>query len=213
MADEIPPGPRSEADARNAHEKRASEQSPLQARAKFLQNWDWQLIDSLNQGACQRGRAQYGHNSEAYTPTQTLWEKTRAQELSLQETLDFLRQCHRAAPFLFFNGNTFAEVARRLIDAFLAEFPLVRRREASSLVAHYVAGVLDFESMSNGLESMTEEPDFKIGDRVCTLRNSLRGVVEKILKDGRIVWLPDGRKVKLVALPDNLLHERKRKTR
>lgn len=37
-------------------------------------------------------------------------------------------------PFLFFNGNTFAEVARRTIDLLLADFPIGRRREAASLI-------------------------------------------------------------------------------
>ncbi|MDQ6631772.1 MAG: hypothetical protein M3Y82_08430, partial [Verrucomicrobiota bacterium] len=181
MADEIPSRSRSKADAGNAYGERSGEQSPLQARSTFLKNWDWQLIDSLNRGACERGRAQYGHNSETQTRVKERWEKIRAQELSLQETFDFLQECHRGAPFLFFNGNTFSEVARRIIDAFLAEFPLSRRREAASLVAHYVAGVLDFASMSSGLDSLLEMPDFKIGDRVCTLKGSAHGVVKKIL--------------------------------
>ncbi|MGI8967086.1 MAG: hypothetical protein ACR2H1_13500, partial [Limisphaerales bacterium] len=141
------------------------------------------------------------------------WEKIRAQELSLQETFDFLQECHRGAPFLFFNGNTFSEVARRIIDAFLTEFPLCRRRESASLVAHYVAGVLDFESMSIGLDSMLEMPDFKIGDRVKTLRGSARGVVKKILRDGRISWLRDGGAIELIALPESILREPKSKSK
>jgi hypothetical protein len=47
----------------------------------------------------------------------------------LGQTLDFLLECHRSAPFLFFNGNTFGEIARRIIDAIFVEFPLGRRRE------------------------------------------------------------------------------------
>jgi hypothetical protein len=48
-----------------------------------------------------------------------------------------LRSFHRKAPFLFFNGNTFAELARTRTDALFAEFPRTRRREAASLAAHY----------------------------------------------------------------------------
>jgi len=71
------------------------------------------------------------------------WEERRSQDLTLRETLDFLLDCHRCAPFLFFNGNTFGEIARRIVDAIFIEFPLGRRRQAASLTAHYVAGVLD----------------------------------------------------------------------
>src|SRR6266849_4277405 len=38
----------------------------------------------------------------------------------------------RAVSFL--NGNTFGEIARRVIDAIFIEFPLGRRREAASLL-------------------------------------------------------------------------------
>jgi len=55
----------------------------------------------------------------ANTPQVTgIWfPGTRIQTLTLGETLEFLFRCHRAAPFLFFNGNTFGEIARRIVDA------------------------------------------------------------------------------------------------
>src|SRR6266478_5169387 len=40
------------------------EQSPLQARAEFLKNRSWELVVSLNRGACARGGAHHGINSE-----------------------------------------------------------------------------------------------------------------------------------------------------
>lgn len=118
-------------------------------------------------------------------------------------------QCHRAAPFLFFNGNTFSEVGRRVTDALLAEFPLSRRREAASLAAHYVAGVLDWDSLCIGLDSLAEAPDFKSGDRVQTLKGSTRGIVIRLLDDGRAVWRPDGSESDLISPPEELLREKK----
>jgi hypothetical protein len=32
--------------------------------------------------------------------------------MTLGEALEFLFQCHRGAPFLFFSGNTFGEIVR-----------------------------------------------------------------------------------------------------
>lgn len=106
--------------------------------------------------------------------------------MTLGEALDFLFQCHQGAPFLFFNGNTFGEIARRIVDAVFIEFPLARRREAASLAAHYVAGVLDRESMESGLITLAELAEFQPGDRVKTLRGSTRGVVVRLLPDGRV---------------------------
>jgi len=207
MADEIPSRPSEEADAGNAARRRPGEHSPLQTRAAFIEDWSWESIDSFNRGACERGRAQYGHNRETYERVRQRWEDLRPCEVTFGELLEFLFQCHRGAPFLFFNGNTFAEVARRGMDALLAEFPLSRRREASSLAAHYVAGTLDWDSLCLGIDSLTEAPDFKVGDRVKTLKGSTHGVIVNLLPDGRVAWKPDGTSSELRAFPDALLRE------
>jgi hypothetical protein len=125
--------------------------------------------------------------------------------------LDYLRTCHRRAPFLFFNGNTFADIARTFSDYLFAELPHGRRREATSSVAHYVAGVLDRESMSQVLEALCEAASFQPGDRVRTLRGSSRGIIIRLLADGRVVWKPDGTGSELTGLPESLLRERLRK--
>jgi hypothetical protein len=125
--------------------------------------------------------------------------------LSLADTLDFLQQCHRRAPFLFFNGNTFADVSRQLTVALFADLPTGRRREVVSAVAHYIAGVLERESMVEIVESLCESADLKPGDRVKTMRGSTHGIVLRLLPDGRIVWRPDGTESDLLALPESLL--------
>jgi len=61
--------------------------------------------------------------------------------------LAFLRQMHRSAPFLFFNGNTFAELGREFGTALFADFTPLLRREVTSAIAHFIAGVLDEESL------------------------------------------------------------------
>jgi hypothetical protein len=197
-----------QADAGNADGKRAGQQSPLQGRAAFIKNWNWQLVTGLNRGSCERGKAQFGNNSETHDRVRESWERTRTQTLTLGETLDFLFQCHRAAPFLFFNGNTFGEIARRIMDAVFVEFPLARRREAASLAAHYVAGVLDRQSVESGLTALAELAEFQPGDRVKTLRGSVRGTILRLEPDGRVVWRADSG-AELTALPESLIREQK----
>lgn len=123
------------------------EQSPLQARAAFLKNWNWELVVSLNRAACERGRAQHGANPQVGDSCSRSWEEKRLSEISLIETLDFLRTLHKSAPFLFFNGNTFADIGRRTCDVVFADLRPTRRRELASAVAHYIAGVLDRDAM------------------------------------------------------------------
>ena len=183
------------------------EPAPLQSRAKFLQNWDWSSVTQINSGLCERGRAQQGVNSETHAAVAEEWEKRRASELTLLETFQFLQSCHRRAPFLFFNGNTFAEIGRALATALFQSLPFHRRKEAASAVAHFITGVLDRESLVNIVESLCEAAELKPGGRVKTLRGSTSGVILKILGDGRIVWRPDGTKSELTALPESLLRE------
>ena len=179
--------------------------SPLQARAEFLKNWDWQSIIRINRGACERGRAQHGINSETGDACGQEWEALRFKILTLAETLDLLRGFHRKAPFLFFNGNTFATIGRELSFALFSDLIQGRKRMVGSAVAHYIAGVLDRDSMIEIVESLCESAEFQAGDRVKTLRGSTHGVILRILPDGRVAWRPDGSSAELTALPESLL--------
>jgi len=125
MPDEAADRPARKAHSGDGSGGRGDEHPPLQARAAFIQNWNWESVVSLNRGACERGRAQHGHNQETHQKVRDEWEETRHQALTLLETLDFLFRCHRATPFVFFNGNTFAEIARRLTDVLFAEQKMV----------------------------------------------------------------------------------------
>src|SRR5262249_40880442 len=108
------------------------------------------------------------------------------------------------APFLFFNGNTFADVGRNVVDLVFADLPTVRRRALTSAVAHYIAGVLDRQSMIDTVDDLWRSAMLQQGDRVKTLRGTLAGVIVRVLEDGRVVWRPDGSAADLVALPETL---------
>lgn len=128
--------------------------------------------------------------------------------MTLIEACDRLRAAHRRAPFLFFNGNTFSTIARQFVAAVLSDLPYNRLREATSAIAHYIAGVLDRDSMIQIVESLCRAADLAPGDRVSTLRGTTRGVIIRVLEDGRIAWKPDGGALEIVALPENLMLEK-----
>jgi hypothetical protein len=88
---------------------------------------------------------------------------------------------------LFFNGNTFAAIGRELSLALFSDLPALRKREVGSATAHYVAGVLDRESMMQIVEQMCAAADLVPGTRVKTLRGTTHGIVLRVLEDGRIV--------------------------
>src|ERR1039457_2493392 len=96
MSDETEIGSAGTPDRRGHSGGGSGEQSPLQARAAFLKNRSWELVVGLNRGACARGGAQHGFNRETQETCRREWEATQPQVLSLDETLAFLRQCHRS---------------------------------------------------------------------------------------------------------------------
>ena len=204
MMNETPLGSSGAVDGGGPPRRGLGEQSPLQARAAFLKNWNWELVVSLNRAACERGRAQHGANPQVGDSCSRSWEEKRLSEISLVETLDFLRSLHKSAPFLFFNGNTFADIGRRTCDVVFADLQAIRRRELASAVAHYIAGVLDRDSMVSIVESLCESAALSTGDRVQTLRGSTSGTVVRILDDGRVVWRPDGSTIEFTGLPESL---------
>jgi hypothetical protein len=205
MSDESSPGSVGASDGRGHPRGSEGEPAPLQSRAHFLKNWSWSSVTQINAGLCERGGAQRGINSETHSAAASEWEKARATELTLLETFQFLRSCHRRAPFLFFNGNTFAEIGRALANALFSDLSFHRKKEASSAAAHFITGVLEQELMIEAINSLWQSADFKAGDRVKTLRGSTEGVVVRVMKDGRVVWKPRGAGAELIALPEGLL--------
>ena len=80
-------------------------------------------------------------------------KKSGGEVLTLGETWNSCGSAIARAPFLFFNGNTFADVARQSSLHSSLELPATRRREGhASAVAHYIAGVLAHESMAQSRE-------------------------------------------------------------
>jgi len=205
MSNETPIGPTGATDGGGHPPGGGGISSPLQAGAQFLKNWDWHAVVRINRGACERGRAQHGVNSEAGAACAAEWEILRFQNLTLGQTFERLRAFHRNAPFLFFNGNTFATIGRELAFALFSDLVPGRKREVGSAVAHYIAGVLDREAMVEIVETLSQTADWKPGDRVKTLRGSLHGVIVRRLEDGRVVWRPDDTENELTALPESLV--------
>lgn len=91
--------------------------------------------------------------------------------------------------------------------ALFSDLAPVRKRELASAVAHYIAGVLDRDSLVSIVESLCESAELAPGDRVQTLRGSSAGTVVRILEDGRVVWKPDGSTLELTGLPESLKRE------
>ena len=190
MSHEITPGSRESASTGRRAETGGGEQSPLQCRTRFLENWNWSAITHLNRRLCEGQRAQHGPNPESHASCQKEWEDLQKKSLTFLEVIEHLQKFPRRAPFLFFNGNTFAELGRGLSYALFADVMAVRKKQLASLVAHFIAGVpeVDETALRTGLEELTRLENFQVGDKVTTLQKTLSGIIIKINEDGSIVW-------------------------
>ncbi len=68
--------------------------------------------------------------------------------------------------------------------------------------------MLDQKSVVSGIISLAEKADFRPGDRVKTLKGSVRGKIVRVLPDGRMVWRADSG-AELTGLPESLIREPK----
>lgn len=104
----------------------------------WLELFDWEFVTATNAALCQPKRALHKPTNDGHDRTRQLWEKNHRREMFLDEAADLCRECHRLAPFCNFNGNTFAAIARSLVDTLnlkADEAHVIR-----SLLGHVVAG-------------------------------------------------------------------------
>ena len=103
----------------------------------WLKAVPWDAVTIINQQLCAAKHAQHGPTSEGHQPARELWDTTHPHPLDLNELVELCRQCHRLAPFLNYNGNTFVVIARQIIG----NLPLGGQAPAlRSLAGHIIAG-------------------------------------------------------------------------
>ena len=88
-----------------------------------------------------------------------------------------------------------------MVLALFSDLMPTRKREAGSAIGHYIAGVLDREAMVAIIDELCRSAAFSVGDRVKTMR----GVIVRMLDDGRVAVRPDGGTSELLSLPESLL--------
>jgi len=120
----------------------------------WLKDWPWETVVTINAALCKEKQALHKPTSDGYDPAKKLWEKSRARELTLREVFQICRQCHKLAPFCFYNGNTFAAIGRTLIQDLLHKMPPVKAHTFRSVVGHYIAGTVGDAELEKAFESV-----------------------------------------------------------
>jgi hypothetical protein len=106
----------------------------------WLAPLDWEIVTEINRGLCKQKNALHKPTSDGHPPVKILWEKNQFAELSLTDALQVCLQCHRLAPFCFYNGNTFAAIARDFIAELSPGLAADQSFILRSIAGHIVAG-------------------------------------------------------------------------
>ena len=123
-------------------------------KKRWLKDWPWQTVITINAGLCKEKNALHKPTSDGYIPTQKLWESAGRRELTLRETFDICRQCHKLAPFCCYNGNTFVAIGRTIIQELLQKMPPVKAHGFLSVVGHYIAGTAGADDLGKALDEL-----------------------------------------------------------
>jgi hypothetical protein len=109
----------------------------------WLAPYTWEFVTAQNAVLCEAKSALHKPTSDGHEPAKALWERRHLEPMSLDEAVEICRQCHRLAPFCFYNGNTFTAIIRDVITNLgLKEDETILLR---SLAGHIVAGVASDE--------------------------------------------------------------------
>ncbi|MBE7498080.1 MAG: hypothetical protein HS117_24330 [Verrucomicrobiaceae bacterium] len=117
----------------------------MSATRAWLADFTWEVVTAQNAVLCAAKNALHKPTSDGHAETKALWDLRHPQVMSLDEAVDLCRQCHRKAPFCFYNGNTFASIIALVIKklALPADEAFIIR----SLAGHIVAGVATEEEV------------------------------------------------------------------
>ena len=107
---------------------------------RWLEPFDWEIVTEINRGLCKQKNALHKPTSDGHESAKSLWGKSQDKDLTLTEAINVCLKCHRLAPFCFYNGNTFAAIARDFIAELSADLPADKAHVLRSIAGHIVAG-------------------------------------------------------------------------
>ena len=120
-----------------------------QIQKQWLAAVPWQTVLSINQALCQSQKTEHKPSAKGYVAAQQAWAAAMPKPMTLPDVLDVCKKCCNLAPFVFNNGNTFAAIAKTLIEDSLKPVPPVEAQIIRTTVAHYVAGLVGRRELLN----------------------------------------------------------------
>jgi hypothetical protein len=109
----------------------------------YLASTSWADIEKINAALCVAGGYEPAARAEGYDTARLLWEKNYKQPLTFMQAADLCLECHRLAPFQYFNGNTFASCARVALASAIEKLGYEAQTVSRAALGHYIAGTIE----------------------------------------------------------------------
>ena len=123
----------------------------IEQKKQWLLGVSWDSVVNVNRTLCQAQKLEPQINQKSHTAAQRRWEQASSKPVSLMEAFDSIRAAFDQSPFTFNNGNTFATVARGLVEDALRSVPAVEAQILRSTIGHYVAGTISRKELAEVL--------------------------------------------------------------
>ncbi len=98
----------------------------------------WESVVTLNRALCHAQKVEPLNNAKGFDAAQRLWMASQPKNISLRAVVEICHEACELKPFTFNNGNTFAAVARTLIDEHFKHIPPVEAQILRTTVCHYI---------------------------------------------------------------------------
>lgn len=106
---------------------------------------------NLNQALCQAQKLEPLHNAKGLPKAKTLWETGTKKRLTLRAVIQLCHDAHSLSPFTFNNGNTFAAIARTLLEDQLKLVSPLEAQIIRTTVCHYIVDLIDAKELQQVL--------------------------------------------------------------
>ena len=126
----------------------------IEQKRQWLTDITWDSIVGLNRTLCQAQKMEPLINAKTFSAAQESWERAGQKAMDLTEALTICRDTRDRTPFTFNNGNTFAALARHLVEECLRNAPALEGQILRTTISHYVAGTVGKKELQQVLTEL-----------------------------------------------------------
>ncbi len=106
---------------------------------------------TLNRALCQAQKTEPLHNQKSFEVAHRRWEAAASKQTTLRAAIEACHEACELAPFTFNNGNTFAAIARTLLDEHFKHLPPVEAQILRTTICHYIVGLIGAKELQQVL--------------------------------------------------------------